>query len=350
MTTTTKSALPVVLGTLAVGAPEYVAQGARINIVEDLEAIIDVLLKHGHHQLDTARVYGLGTAEQLIGSINWQEKGITIGTKMLPAHPLMPEITGAHTLESIRKALMTSLKALNTKKIDIWYLHGPDRTVPFEVTLKAIDDLYREGHFARFGISNYMAAEVAEMAVICKERGYVQPSVFQGIYNAVHRLVEPELFHTLRKFNIAFYGFNPLAGGFFTDRYSSADATPEPGSRYDPTTLLGKGYRSRFWKPEFFAALAEVRTVATAHGLTMQEIAIRWVSHHSLMNREAGDAVIIGGSSVKHIEENLVDLEKGSLPEQVLTALDAAWAAVKGYSSDYYFPIGWSAKEALKRS
>ncbi|KAJ7712380.1 Aldo/keto reductase [Mycena metata] len=259
-------------------------------------------------------------AEQLIGSIDWQKKGVTIGTKLLPAHPLMPEVTGAHTLESIRKALLASLKALNTKKIDIWYLHGSDRTVPFEVTLKAIDDLYREGHFARFGTSNYMAAEVAEMAVICKERGYVQPSVFQGIYNVVHRLVEPELFHTLRKFNIAFYGFNPLAGGFVTNRYSSADATPEPGSRYDPTTLLGKGYRSR------------------------------WVSHHSLINREAGDAVIIGGSSVKHIEENLVDLEKGPLPEEVLTALDVAWAAVKGYSSDYYFSIGWSEKGAFKRS
>ncbi|KAJ7022564.1 Aldo/keto reductase [Mycena alexandri] len=333
MTTTTKSALPVILGTLAVGAPEYAAQGARVNNVKDLEAIIEIFLKHGHHKIDTARVYGLGTAEKLIGAINWQQKGILIDTKLLPAHPLMPEVTGAHTFESLRKFLLVSLKALNTDKIDIWYLHGPDRSVPFEVTLKAIDDLYREGHFMRFGISNYMASEVAEMVVTCKERGYVQPSVFQGIYNAIHRLVEPELFHTLRKFNIAFYGFNPLAGGFFTDRYSSADANAEPGSRYDPDTLLGK--------PEFFAALAEVRTVATAHGLTMQEIAMRWVQ---------GDAVIIGGSSVKHIEENLIDLEKGPLPEEVVTALDAAWAAVKGYSSDYHSPIGWSAREALKQT
>ena len=77
------------------------------------------------------------------------------------------------------------------------------------MTLKAIDELHREGKFRRFGISNYMAWEVAEMAGICRARGYVQPAVYQGIYNAIHRKVEPELFPCLRKFGIAFYGFNP---------------------------------------------------------------------------------------------------------------------------------------------
>ncbi|KAJ6471880.1 Aldo/keto reductase [Mycena sanguinolenta] len=329
-----KTAVNVVLGAMTVGEPG--TDGARVDNVQGIEAILDVFRKHGHSEIDTARAYCSGTSEVILGKTTWQQKGILIASKLYPLHPHMPEVTGPHTPEGLRKALMTSLKALNTDKLEIWYLHGPDRSVPYEVTLKAIDELYREGLFKRFGISNYMAWEVAEMVGICKQHGYVQPAVYQGIYNAIHRLVEPELFPALRKFGISFYGFNPLAGGFFTDRYISMDAKPEAGSRYDPERFQGKAYRGRYWKAEYFDALATVRTVASAHGFTMGEVALRWVSHHSLMRAASGDAVIIGGSSLKHVEENLVDLEKGPLPDDIVTALDEAWAAVKATSSSYH--------------
>ncbi|KAJ7892472.1 NADP-dependent oxidoreductase domain-containing protein, partial [Mycena olivaceomarginata] len=177
----------------------------------------------------------------------------------------------------------------------------------------------------------------AEIVGICKQHGYVQLSVYQGIYNAIHRNVESELFPALRKFGIAFYAFNPLAEGFLTDRYSTIDATPEAGDRLHPDGLAGKAFRARYWKPVFFDALEEVRTVATAHGLTMAKVAFRWIAHSSLLRRESGDTVIIGGSSLKQIEENLVSLESGPLHElHILAALDAAWSAVKAVSPAHY--------------
>jgi len=327
-----KSALNIVMGAMTFGAPG--TDGARVHDVKDIEAILDVFLKHGHRELDTARVYSWGTCEEYLGKINWQEKGILMETKLYPAPG--QKITGTHSPEDLRKFLMMSLKALNTDQIEMWYLHGPDRTVPYEVTLKAVDELYREGYFKRFGISNYMAWEVAEIVGICKQHGYIQPTAYQGIYNAIHRGVEPELFPALRKFGIAFYEFNPLAGGFFTDRYTSMDEKPESGSRFDPERNQGKNYRNRYWKPAYFEALAAIRPVVAAHGLTMAEVALRWISHHSLMRREHGDAVLIGASSLAHIEQNLVDLEKGPLPDEVLEALDAAWERVKPYASKYY--------------
>jgi len=319
---------------MSFGAPG--SEGARVDNVKDLEAVMDLLLKHGHREIDTARIYGRGTSETMLGKINWQEKGILMETKILPFYALLPDVTAAHSPEGLRESLMMSLKALNSKQLGIWYLHAPDRSVPYEVTLKAIDELYREGHFQRWGISHYMSWEVAEIVGICKQHGYVQPAVYQGIYNAIHRDVEPELFPALRKFGIAFYEFNPLAGGLLTDRYTSMDTKAESGSRFDPEFMAGKAYRGRYWKPEFFDALAAVRAVVTAHGLTMAEVALRWVSHHSLMRRACGDAIIIGGSTLHHIEENLVNLEKGPLPAEVLAALDAAWASVKANSSTYY--------------
>ncbi|KAF7371179.1 Aflatoxin B1 aldehyde reductase member 3 [Mycena sanguinolenta] len=325
MSSTQKTALNVVLG-------------ARVDQVEDVEAALDLFVKHGHREVDTARIYARGTCEEILAKANWERKGLLIETKILPLYPRLPEVTGAHSLEDMRKTLMASLKALNTNKLDIWYLHAPDRSVPYEETLKAIDELYREGHFNRWGLSHYMAWEVVEIVGICKQNGYVPPSVYQGIYNAINRDVEAELFPALRKFGIAFYEFNPLAGGLLTDRYSTMDANVEGGSRFDSQGMAGQAYRARYWKPVFFDALKEVRAVAAAHGLTMAEVGFRWVSHSSFLRREHGDAVIIGGSSVKQIEENLVSLEKGPLPADVLTALDAAWAAVKGESSTYYKP------------
>ncbi|KAJ7787286.1 hypothetical protein B0H14DRAFT_2629587 [Mycena olivaceomarginata] len=118
---------------------------------------------------------------------------------------------------------------------------------------------------------------------ICKQHGYVQLSVYQGIYNAIHRNVESELFPALRKFGIAFYAFT-------------------------------RAFRARYWKPVFFDALEEVRTVATAHGLTMRR------SHSAGSHIPPSSPRIRGHGDhrrvqFKQIEENLVSLESGPLHE-----------------------------------
>ncbi|KAI0826486.1 Aldo/keto reductase [Trametes gibbosa] len=339
-TTEQKSALNVVMGAMTFG--EAGKEGARVTDIEDVKKILDIFQAHGHTEVDTALVYCGGTSEQYLAKVEWKQRGLVVATKLYPssvfAHLLGPNggpgIT--HSPEDLRKYLDASLKTLNTDTLDLWYLHGPDRKIPYEVTLNAVNELYKEGKFKRFGISNYMSWEVAEMVCICRANGWVQPTVYQGLYNAIHRKVEPELFPCLRKFGISFYEFNPLGGGFFTGRYHSLEDEVEPGSRFDPNKYGGKSYRARYWKEPFFKALADVEAVAQKHGLTLGEVALRWVSHHSLMRREHGDAVLIGASSVQHIEQNLKDLEKGPLPEDVVKALDDAWLAVSPYSSSYF--------------
>ncbi|KAA1472011.1 Aldo/keto reductase [Dentipellis sp. KUC8613] len=332
-----KSALNIVMGAMTFGAPGK--EGARVHDLKDVEAILDVFQKHGHTEIDTARVYAGGTSEEYLGKIDWQGRGLKMETKLYPN--TNPNLAGSidvikHTPEGLRLHLDRSLKALNTDKLEMWYLHGPDRSVPYEVTLKTVNELYKEGKFNRFGISNYMAWEVAEMVLICRTNGWIQPTAYQGIYNAIHRSVEPELFPCLRKFGISFYEFNPLGGGFFTGRYRSLNDEVEPGSRFDPNKGQGQNYRKRYWKEPYFKALAEIQAVSDKHNLTMAEVALRWISHHSLMKREFGDSVLIGASSVEHIEQNLIDLEKGPLPDEVLSVLDEAWIEVQPYASKYF--------------
>ncbi|PPQ63338.1 hypothetical protein CVT24_006711 [Panaeolus cyanescens] len=330
---TQKSPLNIVMGAMTFGAPGK--EGARVHDIKDVEEILDAFRAHGHTEIDTARVYASGTSEEYLGQIDLASKGLKIETKLAPRQaPTGEKIT--HDEEGLRKHLQKSLDALNVKTLEMWYLHAPDRTVPYEVTLKVVNDLYKEGYFKRFGISNYASWEVAEIVGICKANGYIQPTAYQGIYNAIHRSVEPELLPCLRKFGISFYEFNPLAGGFFTGRYTSPDGPVEEGSRFDPRRDQGQNYRNRYWKEPYFKALASIQPVAEKHNLTLTEIALRWISHHSQLKREYNDAVLIGASSLKHIKENLVDLEKGPLPDEVVKVLDDAWEGVKPHASSYF--------------
>lgn len=329
-----KSELNIVMGAMTFGAKEN--EQSRVSDLAEVNKILDIFQAHGHTDVDTARIYCGGTSEQYLAMVKWQERGLVMDTKLYPTHGYFPDLGNiTHSPEDLRTFLNASLNALNAKKLHMWYLHGPDRTVPYEITLKAVNDLYKEGLFEHFGISNYMSWEVAQIMEICQANGYVKPFAYQGIYNAIQRSVEPELFPCLRHYNVAFYAFNPLAGGFFTGQFTKESQVAE-GSRFDPTKFQGKAYRARYWNDQYFEALELVRTATDKHGLTIGEAALRWMSHHSLLKRQYHDAILIGASSTKHIEQNLIDLEKGPLPKDVVTALDEAWARVKGVAAKYW--------------
>ncbi|KAF8610222.1 Aldo/keto reductase [Ceratobasidium sp. AG-I] len=317
-----KSNLNVVMGAMTFGKPG--SESARVETVQSVGEILDVFQSYGHVEVDTARVYTNGTSEELLGEVGWQKRGLIVETKFYPHGAIK------HTVEGLREQLAKSLAALKADKIELFYLHAPDRTTPFEETFKAVNELHKEGKFNKLGISNYMAWEVSEVVMLCRANGWIQPTVYQGIYNAVHRAVEPELLPCLRKFGIAFYLYNPLCGGWLTGRFKTINDQAETGSRFDSNRADSqtKAYRARYWKEDHFQALQIIDKAAQAANLTIAECALRWANHHSMLKPEYGDAIIIGASSKHHIESNLVDLEKGPLPDSVVEALNQAWEIV----------------------
>ncbi|KAK3061831.1 hypothetical protein LTS18_005345 [Coniosporium uncinatum] len=330
-----KSEVNVVFGAMTIGK-EGVEQ-TRVHTLDETKALLDIFQKHGHNEIDTARFYGQGSSEEYLGQCDYEARGIVMDTKYYPTKGRnMGQEEWDHSPKHLRENLTRSLKALNVKKVPMWYLHGPDRTTPYDVTLKAVNDLYNEGLFERFAISNYQAWEVAQICELCDKNSWIKPCVYQGVYNAIHRSVEPELFPCLRHYGLAFYAYNPLAGGYLTNRYERDTQDVEQGSRFDPNKWQGKMYRMRYWNEPYFDALDIIRPACKKHGLSEAETALRWMNHHSQLKRESGDAIIIGASSTKHLEENMVDLEKGKLPDDVLEALDQAWERVKGISIRYW--------------
>ncbi|GKZ23201.1 hypothetical protein AbraIFM66951_000711 [Aspergillus brasiliensis] len=337
MAASPNSALKIVFGAMTFGEPGTL--GARVHSREDAGQILDIFQEHGHDEIDTARLYGGGSSEQMLTALDWQKgRKLVMGTKLYPNY--IRAAKGAesysHRPEDIRRGLIKSLQALNTDKIDLFYLHGPDRQTPYEDTLREINALYQEGLFNRFGISNFMSWEVAQICEICQKNGWIKPTVYQGIYNALQRSIEPELMPCLRFYGISLYAFQPLAGGFLTGRYHRDQSEFEAGSRFDPKGMQGTLHHARYWNDAYFDALDLLRAAAEKYDLTVGEIAMRWLKHHSELSAQRDDAIIIGASSVHHLEQNLKDLESGPLPDDVVATVEKAWLLAKGQAPKYW--------------
>ncbi|KAK5045900.1 hypothetical protein LTR84_008686 [Exophiala bonariae] len=294
-----------------------VAKGSSsLSTPIQVTSFLNTVSKHGFvHELDTARVYNGGRSEELLGETD-AHKRFAISTKA-PAFA-----AGSLAEQNIIANCRKSLAALKQDKVDIYYLHGPDRTVALEEQCRAIDGLYREGRFERFGVSNISDAEVQSIHDICVREGYVLPSVYQGGYNPIGRGAEKTLFQLLRKLGMAFYAFSPLAGGLLAKPLAEI-RTPAKGSRFDEMKIFGDIYLTK----EILGALEMVQSRCDVEGVPLMEATMRWFVHHSPLGKE--DGVIIGASTEAQIDASLNACEKGPLSEE----MQRKWAELWGVLS-----------------
>jgi len=294
----------------------------------DAANMVNTFCKAGYRELDTAYMYCAGKTETLLGELN-KNNGLNnceIATKVNPKE-------GGLTAKSIEHQLSSSLKRMGVDSVDLLYLHQPDLDTPIAITLEALDGHYKAGRFQRFGLSNYAAWQVAEIVAICEKRDYAMPTVYQGMYNAITRDVERELFHCLRNFDIAFYVYNPLAGGMLTGKHADVSTSPTDG-RFAGNVE----YQNRYWNDRYFEAVKKFIQACSIEDLKPATAALRWLSHHSGLDSKKGDGVILGASTSAHFENNLDALAEGSLPESVVDALDEAWEISRPECVKYFRP------------
>jgi aflatoxin B1 aldehyde reductase len=303
---------------------------ARVTTVDETRAMFKAFQAHGYTELDTARIYSDGKQEAFTRQTGVLNEGFTVATKVYPIE------AGMHKPAKLRQTFETSLAELDQQSVEIFYLHAPDRSVPFEETLAEVNKLYEEGKFKRFGLSNYAAWEVARIAELCIAHGWVRPRVYQGMYNALTRALEEELVPCCRHYGIDILAYNPLAGGILTGRYQSS-ATPKDGRFSDVEgNTSGKMYRDRYLNDVYLDAINRLTPVLAKHNLTLVETAFRWLVHHSQLRPFDGDGIVIGASSVEQLETNVKDLQKGSLPNEVVQALDEAWQSTRAVAKTYW--------------
>ncbi|KAF2401386.1 aldehyde reductase [Trichodelitschia bisporula] len=288
------------------------------------EALTDafaVLDEFGVATIDTAQLYR--QSETIIGQTDAAAK-YTIDTKAKGGF----DAGNALQPDTLRSNAYNSLKTTKAKQFDIFYIHAPDVSIPPTTWLPVLDELHRDGVFRRLGLSNFKAHQVREVYDLAVEKNLVKPTVYQGNYSPVARLQETLLFPTLRELGIAFYAYSPLAGGFLTKTREALEAGGKEAGRFATGSRISL-YRELYLKPAFLDALDEWARLAEAEGATKAEVAYRWVSYHSPLSSEKGDAIIIGASSLGQLKGTLEGLKRGPLKEETVKAIDVLWEKLK---------------------
>jgi aflatoxin B1 aldehyde reductase len=315
----------IIFGTMTLG---YQGYGSRVHDAETAGEMFDVFASAGHRNVDTAHGYGNGSCEQMLGDLG-VPKDFSVATRFEPL-----STPNGHDPDVLKKSVRTSLARLRTDSVALLYLAYRDSGTLLEDTLRAVDELHREGLFGEFGLSNYSAGDVRTILDLCSQNGWVRPTVYQGLYNAVSRRVEDELLADLAEFGMRFHAYNPLAGGAFAPSFTSREAAP--GSRWDPNLPQGQLYRARYLNPAYLAVLDAVREASEQAGVSPISAALRWLVHHSQLRGEAGDGILLGASSPAHLSQNLAAVTEGPLPTAVVSAInDAAEIARPNWAEIY---------------
>lgn len=292
----------------------------RVVGEEQAQKFVELFVKHGYTRIDTARFYTGGSSEELdLGAA-------LVDTKAIPLSP------GDHKPGKLNEQFMKSKNALGSVPIRVFYLHAPDRATPFEETLQAVNELHKQGLFEEFGLSNFMAWEVAEVVEVCKRRGFILPTVYEGVYNLLRRSNEVELIPCLRKFGIRFAAYSILGGGLLTGKYLSQNSKPEPGSHFDPNAHISAWYISQYGP--LLPVVKDLKEVADKYNIKLAQVASRWIVHHSVMTPDDHGA-IIGASRIEQLESAIEDCEQGPLPEE--HACDEAWKHAQIIQTDKYW-------------
>ncbi|GAB4534249.1 MAG: aldo/keto reductase [Anaerolineales bacterium] len=282
-------------------------------------AILDAAWEAGINFIDTADIYSRwvdgnpgGVAEQIIG--RWLKARrlprhqVVIATKVrgpMGESPNDQGLSRAHIMQAVE----ASLRRLDTDYIDLYQAHWFDADTPIEETLRAFDDLVRQGKVRYIGASNYPAWRLMQALWASERHDLARYDSLQPHYNLVHREeFERELAEVCRTYGIGIIPYSPLAGGFLTGKYRQGQPLPESVRASHLQHLLTE---------DNFALIERMDGLAQAKNATISQIALAWLLHQEVIT-----APIIGPRSLEQLHDNLGAIN--------LTLSDGEWRSLTG--------------------
>ena len=276
-------------------------------------AIADRCLERGVFFWDTADMYGQGASEQVCGEVlRGRRAQVVLATKVYAPMGEAPNDRGL-SARHILAACEASLRRLGTDWIDLYYLHLPDRAVPLEESLRAMEDLVRSGKVRYIGASNHRAWEAVELILVARQHGWQPITGLQPLYNLVNRDIEVELLPMAARFGLGVACYSPLARGILTNKYAW-DAPPPQGSRL---ARQDRRFLQAEWREASIAVAAQLAPLAQARGCTPGQLATAWAMRNALVH-----STIIGPRTVAQAEEAL-GVADVTLDAEVEAAVDA---------------------------
>lgn len=294
----------------------WVTHGSQIDddlAIKTMHAALDA----GITSFDTADVYAATKAEVVMGKAlkGQRREGLEIFTKVYwPTGPGVNDrgLSRKHIMESCE----ASLKRLDIDYIDLYQAHRFDYETPLEETLRAFDDLVRQGKVLYIGVSEWTAQQIRDAIRIADDMGFDRIISNQPQYNMLWRVIEPEVIPASEELGIGQIVWSPIAQGVLTGKYKPGQPAPE-GSRATDTNG-GADFVNRWLKDDVLNAVVKLEPIAADMKLTMAQLAIAWVLSNSNVT-----SAIVGATRPEQITENAL-AAGATLPEDVLSAIDYA--------------------------
>ena len=316
--TTTVAGIDKPLSTLVLGTMTF---GDTVDAAGS-KAMLDAALEAGITTIDTANGYAGGATEVILADIlKGHHDDIVLATKAG-----MPNAdSGDHaplSAKGMRLALEGSLKRLQVEKVDLFYLHKPDRDTGIDENLATIAEFVAEGKISALGISNYSSWQISELNAAADRTGAPRPVVAQQLYNLVARRLEEEYSEFALTTGLHTMVYNPLGGGLLTGKHKFDEAPT--GGRFEGS-VLAEMYKQRYWNDQLFAAIGQLATVADDAGIPLAELSFRW-----LLSKPVTSSILLGGSKTEQLKSNIAAVARGPLEPAIVDACDEIGAALRG--------------------
>jgi aryl-alcohol dehydrogenase-like predicted oxidoreductase len=259
------------------------------------DAVVGAALDAGITIFDTADVYGKrGGSETILGeALGPRRKDIVLATKFGVAMDDEGRLKGG-SRAYVMSAVEASLKRLKTDWIDLYYYHRPDPLAPVEETLRALDQLVRDGKVRHIGCSNMSAAQVIEAQNVSKANGLARFICCQDQYSLLARQIEAELIPAVEEHRLALLPYFPLASGMLSGKYQFG--APIPAG----TRLSSKRYSDRFLNDQNFHIVEKLKAFCAERGRSLLELAFGW-----LLSKPVVGSVIAGASTAEQVRQNV---------------------------------------------
>jgi len=299
----------ICLGAMTFGSADGTIWNAMGQLgIQQVEAIIGRSLEAGVNFIDTADIYSYGASEKLVGqalkNLGVPRKDVVVATKVFGEMGPKPNDRGAsrgHIMDSVQ----ASLERLQTDHIDLYQIHASDVVTPIDETLRALDDLTRQGLVRYVGVSNWAAWKIAKSLGISELKNYARFETLQAYYSIAGRDLERELVPMLTAEKLGLMVWSPLAGGLLSGKVDRNTASAE-GTRRASFDFPSVD-RPRAWD-----CIDAMREVGEAHGVSVARVALAWVLAKPFVM-----SVIIGAKTLAQLEDNLAATELTLTPAEI---------------------------------
>ena len=289
---------------------------------QEATRIIHAAIDAGINFFDTSNSYGGGASEEIVGKALAQDgkrDKVVLATKVTSAMGDLPNDVGSSRYHMMHQC-EASLKRLRTDRIDLYQLHWMDLATPLEESMRALDDLVRQGKVFYTGCSKFSPSLLTEALMLCERHGWVKFVSEQPPYNLLDRTIENELIWTCLRHGVGIIPWAPIGGGILSGKYSGKGAQPK-GVRFQQM-----GTRLT---PRAIDIADAMKPLAQSKGCTPAELALAWVRQ-----RPGITAPITGARTMEHLQSSLRSLEI-AFTEEELQQIDEV--APPGTAvSDYY--------------